>query len=94
MPLSNSSLFLFLSGRLEKGSKTAFFFLTQVALWRLSPLGSSPALPVLTTTFCGFLGGPWARADCSFLTWEMPSLDNLLQPISVGSFPLRPLSPP
>ena len=30
-PLSYSSLFPFLSGRLEKGSKTAFFFLTQIA---------------------------------------------------------------
>ena len=78
MPLSYSLLFPFLSGRFEKGSKTAFFFLTQVALWQLSPLGGSLVLPLSRATFCGFLGGPWARADCSFLTWEMPSLDNLL----------------
>ena len=94
MPLSYSSLFPFLSRRLEKGSKTAFFFSTQIALWWLSPLGGSPALPLSRATFGGFLGGPRARANYSFLTWEMPSLDNLLQPIVVGSFPLRPLSPP
>ena len=79
---------------IREREQNSFFLFNSNSPWWLSPLGGSPALPLSRATFCGFLGGPWARADYSFLTWEMPSLDNLLQPILVGSFLLRPLSPP